>query len=172
MAKRKKKKIAFGKKECILATLIVVTIGLILLVSNRTIVKEPKYEVYFHDESAEIFIGDEVKFGYTITNSKGEDNLIWTTSNSNVATVDMDGKVKGVSFGDVVITVALGNGSSSSIRLRVKSYPVRLIVNTDIKPVKSWYNHEVNVTVETLNINELKYCLTIKEECTPINNYN
>ena len=167
MARRKKKKITLSKKSCIFITLFIVTIGLVILVLNRTILEEPKREIHFHNESAEIYIGDETRFGYTISNANADDKLSWTTSNSKVATVDANGKVKGISFGDVVITVELPNGSSSSVHLRVKSYPVRLVVNTDIEPIKNWYNKELNVTFETLNIEEIKYCVSIKGECEP-----
>ena len=167
MARRKKKKITISKKAAIFITLFVVTIGLILLVINRTILKEPEVEISFHEKSAEIYIGDEIRFGYTISNTNGDEKLKWTTSNSRVATIDSTGKVRGMSFGDVTITVELSNGNSSSIKLRVNSYPVHFIVNTDIEPRKGWFNKEVNVTFDVLNIEEIKYCLSIEGECIP-----
>ncbi len=167
MARRKKRKITLSKEKCIFITSLVVTIGLVLLVINRTILKDPEHEIYFHDKTAEIFIGDQVRFGYTISNAKQDESLLWTTSNSKVATVDSTGRVKGISFGDVTITVELSNGSSSSIKLRVKSYPVRLIVNTDIEPIRNWYNKELTITLDTINIEEIKYCISIEGECNP-----
>jgi len=167
MARKKKRKFSISKKQSIFITLLVVTIGLILLIINRTVLKEPKHEIYFHDKEAEIYIGDQVRFGYTISNATNNEKLYWTTSNSNVATVDATGKVRGVSFGDVVITVELPNGNSSSIKLRVKSYLTRLIVNTDSKPIKTWYNKILNVTFETVNIEEIKYCVSNDGECVP-----
>ena len=172
MARKKKKKIALSKKQCIFITLLVVIIGLFLIVINRTILQEPKYEIYFHKSRAEIYIGDQINFGYTVTNSTGNDKIMWTTTNSNVATVDANGKVTGVSFGDVIITAELSNGESTSLKLRVNSYPVRLVVNTDILPMKGWYNKEVNVTFDALNIKEIKYCITDIDECYPTLKYN
>ena len=171
MARRKKKKIAINKKQCILITLVVVIIGLVLLISNRKILKKPEYSISLHESSYEIFIGDEYRAGYNIKNATGNDKLKWTTSNSNVATVDETGKIKGISFGDVTITVELVNGSSSSMNLRVNSYPVYLRVKTDITGIKGWYNNQINVFLETLNINDIKYCVSHEEICYPINDY-
>lgn len=167
MARRKRKKITISKKTCIFITLIVVVIGLTLIVLNRTILKEPEHKIYFHKSSAEIYIGDQTRFGYTITNVVPNEKIMWTTSNSKVATVDANGKIKGISFGDVTITAELSNGASASARLRVKSYPVRLVVNTDIEPIKGWFNRDVYVTFDTLNIEEIKYCMSKEGECTP-----
>ena len=171
MARRKKKKLVISKKYCFLVTTIVVTIGLLMLVLNRTKPVELEYSIKFLQGSAEIFIGEITQIGYTITNSNGDDKLIWTTSNSNIATVDSKGRIKGISFGDVVITVSLPNGSESSVNVRVKSYPVYLRVETDIKPSHNWFNSQVGVTISVLNISEVKYCLTHDEECVPTTNY-
>lgn len=171
MARRKRKKIAIGRKECIFITLIVVILGLILLVVNRKTIKEPEYSVQFHEKEVEIYIGEQLRVGYTITNSKGKDKLSWTTSNSNVATVDSRGMITGISFGDVIIIVQLPNGSSSSLKLRVKSYPVYLRLKTSNESIKGWYNQETKVFIDSLNIENIKYCVSKSDDCYPVTNY-
>ena len=167
-----RRKIILSKEKCILLTIIVVTFGLVLLVINRTVVEEPECNIHFHDKSAEIYIGDQKRFGYTIENSDGNESLSWTTSNANIATVNASGLIEGKSFGDVTITVSMSNGKSSSMQLRVKSYPVQFNVITDIKPNRmEWYNSQVNITLTTLNISNIKYCATKNENCNPTTPY-
>ena len=174
MARRKKKKLIFSKKFCFLITLIVLVIGLILLILNRTKPKEIEYSIQFHEAEAEIYIGDVRKFGYTIVNPKGNDKLSWTTTNSKVATVDIDGSVRGVSFGDVTIIAELENGSRSEMKIHVKSYPVYLRLKTDFSSEEmrsGWINKKVNITLETLNVDNIKYCVSKQEECYEYKNY-
>ena len=172
MARRKKKRLSLNKRYCFLIITVVITLGLVLLIVNRTHPKELEYSIEFHEESAEIYIGDAKRFGYTIVNPKGNDNLKWTTTNSRVATVDETGNVVGMSFGDVVIIVELDNGSQSRLNLRVKSYPVYLRVNTNVEPTKSgWYNKKLDVTLDTLNVEDIKYCVSLNEECFENINY-
>ena len=57
VARRKKKKFVINKRQSLTITLVVVIIGLILLVSNRTILKEPEYSIKLHDEEIEMSAG-------------------------------------------------------------------------------------------------------------------
>jgi len=167
MARKKKRKIVLTQKNYMVIILMVIILGLILLISNRTKLKKPEHNVKLHETEAEIYIGDVIRLGYTILNQSDEDKLIWSTSNSKIATVDQYGRIRGISFGDVIITVELSNGNSSSLKLRVKSYPVYLRINTDIKPTKGWFNKPVNITLDFLNIENIKYCVTLYEICEP-----
>lgn len=68
---------------------------------------------------------DEVKVGETITlkatikPSNADKTLTWTSSNPKVATVDKNGKVKGVKAGDVTITVKASNGKEATHKVKV-----------------------------------------------------
>jgi len=169
--RKKKKKFHLDKRWYFFMTTLVITLGLVLLITNRTKPKELEYSIEFHETEAEIYIGESHKFGYTIINPKGNDKLKWTTSNNQVATIDIYGNVKGISFGDITITVELENGSKSQMKIRVRSYPVYLRLKTDINPIKGWFNQKVNVTLETLNIDDIKYCISDEEECLENINY-
>lgn len=167
---RKKKKINY--KIYLIVSLIVVLAGSILLIVNRSEEYVPIKKIEFHEKETAIFIDEEIELGYTIYNSEDTDKLIWSTSNSNIATVDVNGVVKGISFGDVIITVSLNNISESSIKLKVKSYDVSLKVNPNNSISNGeWYNKNLELEIETLNIKNLKYCVTTYETCEPINEY-
>ena len=61
----------------------------------------------FTDESYEIEVGDNKKLSYTaVPNSATSNYIEFTSNNSNVATVDNSGFVKGISAGDAVITIS------------------------------------------------------------------
>ena len=163
----KKKRMTFTSKrklELLIATIIII-FGLVLLIINRSQPKELEYSIKFHEDYQEIYIGDSRKFGYTITNPKGNDMLMWTTSNRNVASVDAYGNITGISFGDVTITVTLDNGSKSEMKIRVKSYPVYLKAIKVPDMYKGWYSEKVTVTLEKLNVEDIKYCISEEESC-------
>ena len=75
----------------------------------------------FTDESYEIEVGDNKKLSYTaIPNSATSNYIEFTSNNSNVATVDNSGFVKGISAGDAVITISCG-GVSATTTVHVKN---------------------------------------------------
>ena len=165
MARKKHKRIVFKRRTYFFIATVVITLGLVLLVVNRSKKKEPEYSIEFHEKSAEMYIGDTRRFGYTIINPKGNDALTWSTSNAAVASVDAWGNITGNSFGDVTISVRLDNGCESRLALRINSYPVYLKLKTNINPIKGWFNKKVEVTLETLNVYNIKYCVSLEETC-------
>lgn len=170
MAKKKKHK---NKKPIyFIISIIVIIIGIFLVIINQKDEKYLEKKIEFHDKNVEIFIGEEISVGYTIQNSSTNDKLVWSTSNSKVAIVNSDGLIKGLSFGDVVITVTLNEEITSTLNLRVKSYDVSLKINPNQEYSNDeWYNQNLELEIETLNIKELKYCQTNEETCEPLNNY-
>ncbi len=159
-------------KIYLIISLIVVILGSILLISNRSKEYIPETKIEFHQKQAEIYIDEKVELGYTIYNPGENDKLVWSTSNSKVATVDAKGVIKGISFGDVTITVSLNNRSESHIKLRVKSYDVSLKINPSEKRSNGdWYNKNIELEIESLNIKELKYCVTSFDVCEPNKEY-
>lgn len=74
--------------------------------------------------SGTLTAGDIVKLKTTIkTSSGGKKNVVWTSSNKKVATVNGSGKVKAVGAGKAVITVkaADGTGKKASYKVIVKA---------------------------------------------------
>lgn len=67
-------------------------------------------------------IGDTLQLSADVqTESASNRKVIWSTSNSGIATVDQSGKVTGIAPGTVVITAlaADGSGVSASVAIRV-----------------------------------------------------
>lgn len=155
------------KDKCILLTLIVVTFGLTWLTLNRPLPKEPEHTIKFHEKNVEIYIGEETRVGYTIYNPNPKENLIWSTTNRAVASVNSKGVIKGVAFGDVIITVELPNREKDTLNLRVKSYPVYFRLKTNIEPNNGWFNEKLEVVFDTLNVENIVYCFEHYEGCIP-----
>ena len=63
--------------------------------------------------TATIARGSKKKLEATTTPSPTSSKISWTTSDTNVATVDQSGNVTGVNIGSAVITAATDNGCSS-----------------------------------------------------------
>jgi uncharacterized protein YjdB len=60
--------------------------------------------LYIEDaDNISVDMGKTVKL--TLTNTTGDDNVTWTSSNKNIATVSADGTVTGVAAGSATITV-------------------------------------------------------------------
>lgn len=169
MAKKKKKK---NKPIYFIFSIIVIIIGIFIVIINQKEEDVLEQKIEFHNKNIEIFIGEEINVGYTIQNSSDNDKLVWSTSNNKVATVNNDGLIKGLSFGDVLITVTLNNKIEATLNLRVKSYDVSLKINPNYEYSNNeWYNQALELEIETLNIKELKYCITNDEICDPSNDY-
>lgn len=101
------------------------------------------FQVYEHAESVDIPSNLNIEIGEnkTITAvvkpiDKAYDEVTWNTSDSSIATIDNDGNVKGVSFGNCVITATTVDGG----------HVAECIVNV-IQPIES-----INVTPKSLNL--------------------
>ena len=62
-----------------------------------------------------------------LTPTDAEDELVWTSSKQNVATVDNYGKVKPVARGTTKITATTFNGLSASVKVKVISVPAKKV---------------------------------------------
>ena len=63
----------------------------------------------------------EITLGLSIEPMDATESYTWTSSNTNVATVDENGKVKAVGGGDTTITVKSKNGKEASCEVKVTS---------------------------------------------------
>ena len=97
--------------------------------------------------------------------SASDTSLTWTSSNKKVATVDKNGKVKGVKKGTATITVKTANGQTadckitvSEVTLNAKSFPLQVRKSTTAleatvsakgDSVKSWKSS--NTKIATVN---------------------
>lgn len=85
----------------------------------------PVSSVTFKRASASIYIGRKARVTPTISpaNASGR-SLVWTSSDTSVATVDATGYIEAKSAGTTLITAACENGVSGSFTLIVREYPV------------------------------------------------
>ena len=79
-------------------------------------------EVWLEKSSETVRVSDTVKLAASVIPTNAADrSLTWTSSNSNVATVDYNGNVKGISTGSVTITATANNGKYARCSVTVTS---------------------------------------------------
>ena len=72
-------------------------------------------------ELLSIKIGESHKLKYTVELEEADtEKLIWKSSDEDIVTVDVDGKIKGIKEGTATITVKAVNGEKDSIDIEVK----------------------------------------------------
>ncbi|MEI3325418.1 MAG: Ig-like domain-containing protein [Thomasclavelia sp.] len=69
--------------------------------------------------------------------------LTWTTSNSNIAKVDSNGKITGISAGTAVITVTTSNGKTASCTVVVNKQVPSVVYQTHIEDI-GWQSSKTN----------------------------
>ena len=116
--------------------------------------------------SATVGKGSTLSLTATVSPASASDtSLTWTSSNKKVATVDKNGKVKGVKKGTATITVKTANGQTadckitvSEVTLNAKSFPLQVRKSTTAleatvsakgDSVKSWKSS--NTKIATVN---------------------
>lgn len=102
--------------------------------------------------------------------------LAYSIDNDNVATVDAQGNVTGISPGTAVITVKTNNGISTNVNVIVSEEKPEEVVQkptikfgtpSGTKGKNNWYISNVTVKVTLTGSNTAKYCLSGGIECTP-----
>lgn len=68
-------------------------------------------------------VGEKVEMPYTITPALVETKLTWTSSNTEVATVDADGTITGLKYGKTTIRVETDNGKYATKTINVYNMP-------------------------------------------------
>ena len=116
--------------------------------------------------SATVGKGSTLSLTATVSPASASDtSLTWTSSNKKVATVDKNGKVKGIKKGTATITVKTANGQTaeckitvSEVTLNAKSFPLQVRKSTTAleatvsargDSVKSWKSS--NTKIVTVN---------------------
>lgn len=80
----------------------------------------PKPEQVSLPASQDIAIGYRLQLEPTLTPLNAVTTYTWKTADPSIATVDADGRVRGLSLGTTTITVETDNGKTASCRLTVK----------------------------------------------------
>ena len=111
----------------------------------------PVNKVSLNETSVDILTGNSIALSATVLPINAiEKEIIWTSSNTKIATVDLNGIVKGINPGTATITAKTKNGTSATCKVTVKNIEVTslsldsgnvtlsvgdtLKVNSEIKP--------------------------------------
>ena len=71
---------------------------------------EPEVEIKLLEERVILTIGEEKNISYEVVNAKEDIKAEFNSKNPNVVSVDKNGKIKGLSEGDSIITVSYKSG--------------------------------------------------------------
>ncbi len=78
------------------------------------------------EENINLYVEDVHKLNPILTpKDTTEKNITWSSSNSNIATVDQSGNVVAKGVGDVIVTAKAENGSTSSASIIVKNNTIK-----------------------------------------------
>lgn len=94
--------------------------------TSRTILLDRQSYTLSNTESSVTLVPTIMQNGTVVSNPT--DKITWTSSNSNVATVDQNGVVTAVRSGTAVITATLTNGAKASCTITV-SNPLRMTIS-------------------------------------------
>lgn len=95
----------------IIGTAILGIIGIILavvLLSKTN--NEPEVEIKLLEEKIIISVGEEKSVSYEVINASEDIHATFKSKNSDVVSVDNNGKIKGLKEGDSVITISFKSG--------------------------------------------------------------
>lgn len=83
----------------------------------------PSSSVTFHSQKPEVYAGESLQLSYSLSPSDTTDSVEFISSDTNIATVNQHGIVKGKARGDVIITARTNNGNLAQISIVVKQHP-------------------------------------------------
>ncbi|MDE5786039.1 MAG: Ig-like domain-containing protein, partial [Duncaniella sp.] len=136
-------------------------------VSSEVTVMIPVTSISLNYTEKAISIGEEFTLLPTLTPSNASDqSLTWTTSDSSVASVNSQGKVKGLSQGECIITASSNSNPNikSSCKISVVNIPISHLEITpqqiDLKKgetfllsIKVWPENASNKNVNWISLN-------------------
>lgn len=103
------KKSGLNKVIIILSIFVVGLIAYFLL-----FVMKPSIEsITFDKKTINLFLGSSEQLLVTVLPSETDETVLWESENSNIASVDIDGNVTGISVGSTIITAKNKDGSIS-----------------------------------------------------------
>lgn len=120
---------------------------------SNLIVKEPATievtQIKINENVKELEIGKSKTITATITPSNATDkNIIWKSSNENIAVINTTGEIIAKKAGIVYITATSSNGKTSAIEINIKDDAKRIENNTIIKTSTSVQNKTTGNIIE------------------------
>lgn len=88
-----------------------------LLSSCEVNVKSPLINIYMDKEKLQVnrSESEQLNITYNPIDTTDSKDIVWTSSDENIATVDDNGNVKGISLGNVIISAKVGDKTAKSI---------------------------------------------------------
>ncbi len=131
------------------------------------------------NKKEELTVGETLQLGYKINPDNATDKTVtWTSSNTNIATVDNKGKVTSISEGTVTISVKTSNWKTATVAITVKHSPTsycEYLIKTGVKEL------DYKTFIDKFPNNDDYYAIKSTHECAnkhnlPVNitkgNYN
>lgn len=87
-----------------------------------TVIYHPVTEIAISQSSANLKVGENIQLTATINENASEKIVVWTSSDEDIATVNDNGVVTGIHYGNVTITVAAKNEGDVTASCEVKVY--------------------------------------------------
>ena len=81
--------------------------------------------------NSQITVGESIKVNYSLVPAEASTTLTWTSSNTQIATIDDTGTVKALKPGIVKLTGTTSNGLSASTEVKVISAPSSISLPTE-----------------------------------------
>ncbi len=119
----------------------------------------PITSVTLNKTSATIEKGSTLTLSATINPSNTTDSktLTWTSSNTNVATVDSTGKVTAKGYGTVKITVKTSNGKTATCTITVPTHPITSVtLNKTSATIEKGSTLTLSATINPSNTTDSK----------------
>lgn len=82
--------------------------------------EKPAESITLSKEQIILLEGDTEKIDATLTPADSDDAITWTSGNTDIATVDADGTVTGVTKGKTTVTATTDSGKSASCAIKVR----------------------------------------------------
>jgi len=114
--------------------------------------------ITLNKEEVEIAPGQSIILTATLLPANHMDSVVWTSSNSSVATVSETGMVKGINGGEAVVTATTGSGKTATCLVKVISPTITLGAAADSGQVSITLN-VANVIIEEGQVINLVYAV-------------
>ena len=130
------------------------------ITAQITVVETPAEQITLNKTSADVFVGATVSLSAKAPLPKGNNDVIyWKSSDPSVATVDINGKVKTLSQGNVIITAYSSQNSSvkaeCAITVRTKAKQISWDIyggaenhNPDVQPYTELVIPDIDVGID------------------------
>jgi hypothetical protein len=121
------------------------------LTINREVI--PITDLYFHESPISLAINDTYYLPLIIEPVNATDAIIWTTSDSSIAKINDNGKVTGVSAGEVIISASSTDGDlTATVIINVTDIIMLVAPNPTTYVLYVYFYYPDSIEITTINI--------------------